>query len=326
MTPPPAAEWISAGQFWNLYYSGRIVRMRRRAETGVAGVYDHYDEGMILPEERRFACSHEALAAYDYADWRFSAPITESVSRSLTKVLESPVMARETAVHWQQLEFVAKVCGEARFRRDQDYDTSRQFLVDSLSGTEVRMEEVEQQFLRRTPSQATADLYERLGDTRFLGLDRQLPLKAFGFLAPRNSVFKLMVGVMENPFEDLDTHRIALWGLGRHNHKGAIGLLVNLLNSSSSSNLSVPIEGALQYLCSGEELIPLQYENEAEYWNPIAARLPATTEAWLDRDSASVFWGKRLRAAMDPAVNEVTLRMLQADEVPAVRQAAAKRA
>src|SRR5690242_12637179 len=109
MTPTAAGEPIGADQFWHLYYSGRLVRLERRAGWGVAGTYDHYADGSILPEERKFTCSQAALAAYGYADWKFSAPVSDSLSKCLINVIESPAMARESAIHWQELELAAQL-------------------------------------------------------------------------------------------------------------------------------------------------------------------------------------------------------------------------
>lgn len=232
---------------------------------------------------------------------------------------------------------------------------SRHVLLAALPEAEIPLGAVLGRLRALQPTPADYQRYEASGQVAALHAERELLLKACALLSTDDRVAAALRGVVDNEAcEDAFTVKIAIWALGRHNEKSAVDYLVSLLSRPPYRIYLDEIEEALAFLCSGDRLEPAAEaagadeaaeEDEAddaietERWSAIRAALPADPAAWWERDAASVFWEKRLRAALTLGAEGVVAggpgsddggsarrtrlaARLREDEVPNVRVAA----
>jgi anti-sigma regulatory factor (Ser/Thr protein kinase) len=152
-------------------------------------------------------------------------------------------------------------------------------------------------------------------------------LKCFGISFTDAEACRELEAVINNrAHEYVGTVDLAVWALGRQNHKGLIAYLASLLGDPAFERSVHVIERALQFLCSGEQLVPLSSTTPSiTYWLEVWKGMPTTAEDWAAHDAKSALWEKRLRCATEWTAFGLYsrhLEYLQLDEVVQVRLAA----
>jgi tetratricopeptide (TPR) repeat protein len=182
----------------------------------------------------------------------------------------------------------------------------------------------------------SSEHYDRFKKSRLiadLNASQEVVIKSLG-LCDHKDAHRALVEVINNaPREDAVVLGVAIWAIARRNDKRAIETLHPLLSNRALSAHFAAIETALQYLCSGESLVPTavaaQISDRLQYWDERLRYLPAATDqqAWSRRDARSVFWEKRLFCTTQ--VSEANWRdsdldLLQLDEVAPVANRASQ--
>ena len=227
-----------------------------------------------------------------------------------------------------------------------DYGELGTIVLDALEEGEVTREKACAFMDALKPNASDYAEMEENGDVAAVHGERAIVLKAFGVSPTDDEINKCLLDVIENhENEDVMTVMTAVWAVGRHNHKAAIAPLIGMLDNAAMPRYADPIENALQFLCSGAELIPLTafgfeemgYTDEEfeemdkagdafnfrhKYWGDQRPKLPADEEAWNSSNATSVFWEKRLRfvlSGVTAGVSPSVVQALETDEVPVVR-------
>ena len=322
---------ISAAEFWRYYFEGRITQMVRAPGDGYRGNFIRVLDtavGSWPGEEVRFFVPHDELVRYDYSDNpRFSTEVYKDFSQALSAVISARLMQRETIPNISQLRLAREILDLPADRNGGSYSELRSGVLRELAVRDVHPERAFEALRRLKPNDVDYQAFAKDGDLDHLHVQRELLLKSFGIYFTDSKVCCELQAVIDNrSCEYLGTVELAIWALGRQNDKGSIAYLTNLLAKPVFERSIHVIERALQFVCSGEQLIPLSSTAPPiAYWLEVKKRLPATVAGWVAHDANSVLWEKRLRRAKEWAASGKYLQHvehLRSDEVVPVRVAA----
>jgi len=235
-------------------------------------------------------------------------------------------------------------------RYDMPFPALSGIVLEVLTKCELPLEKACQFLEYLLPDEENYQEMQASGRIAAVNTERDVLLQALAMSPTGSGITDQFVRIINNHNnEDLFFIIEAIKALGVHNGKAAIEYLVACLDRGDMARYWDDIEGALQRLCSGSELIPkavfgIDFENlseselaemegkedhelriEYDYWQGKLKTLPGTPEAWFQHDAGSVFWEKRLRCALqarDLKVPGAMLEELQRDEVATVRLAA----
>ena len=312
---------LTAAEFWDVYFSGNLRLLQRDPRTGYTGERSVYTRGQFLPKEQPFTIALAELRQHAYAeDVRFLSGPQATLGQCLATVLRMPAMQLTTVPNQHQLELARRLSG-IEPEEPLDYSKLRAMLIAHFERAAVPLEQVLELMAQTQPGLQEHQRYEETGQISALRAERALLVKALALTGTDPRVTEALAGVVESAYEDSEVVAAAIWAIGRHNDKAVIPRLLLWLSQKRLAFHSLSIEQALQFLCSGERLIPLAAEDEPRYWKDMLASLPKRPGEWLEWDASSVFWQKRLRCALfaqAPALQE----RLRADEVLPVRLAA----
>ena len=326
--PAPPSE------FWGAYADGRVLWMKRVPGEWYDVMSSTHRQWPSAPSQlehviSRITISWEALTSYDYRwDPRFSLGIYPRLHAAVRAVIEARIMRQETRPHRAQLGFVLILLDAPPPATDTpSYAELRDHVRGMLSERELQLDRALKLLAARRPRPEAYKKYQEDGDVAHLGMEREILLKAFGLYVTDDHVFDHLKDVVDNrKYEDAITIGVALWALGRQNNKRAIPYLLDVLRDPESGYHGPAAERALQFLCSGSELLQLSESHDrAAHWESILRTLPKSQDEWARRDARSVFWEKRLRCAVQWTLSGQyveALGWLEADEVEQVRLAA----
>ncbi len=319
----------SVAEFWDLYAGSDLVTLGRNRVVGYTGSY-YVDEddrpAAMIGEEKRFALSRKELLEFNYADEPlFDLGIYDELAAAISAIIHMPMMQDETTPFRDQLELVPRLLEQPVPGPETPYGTLRRQALMALENARISIEKSAALMEELMPGEEEYKAYQDAGMVSLLHAEREILLKAYAFCTTETQITKQITAVIDNhKYEDAITVQTAIWALGRHNDKAAIEYLLKLFRGSEFDFHRIVVQEALQFLFTGRELIPLTGDNEWRYWNDQAQRLPSTPAAWTAHDAESVFWEKRLRAAIywKTAGEESRLEPLKEDEVLQVRLAA----
>lgn len=321
----PTRSRTSAADFWKAYAEGRLTELRRLPDRSIEGSIIVQQHGGTDGRIEHFIISADDLAAYDYdANPRFRVGVYASGSASLCAIVEARLMDRETLPNRQQLDLVSRMvgleCGD-----DVPYARYRADLLEVLRNVDLSAGRLEQRLDELAPGRKDYLRFRGDGDLDHLRAAREILIKGLALLTSAESTADALLRVVQNRAND-DTGivSLALWALGRHNWMPAAHALADLFRKPDMGHYRMVVERALQFLCSGDELVPLSAPDEdpVPHWSRCLGSLPVGSARLRHRDCVSVFWEKRLRAAVESHavwLEPADLLALQSDEVPVVR-------
>jgi len=334
---------ITADTFWKLYFNRHFVQLRRSTET-YEGVYDDYENPIAgglftIPAETSFSILTEDLAAYDYGnDERFQQR-HERIETALSERLKAPPYDTYAEVPARALQMVAEWIDlpadevkhiQQEGVREEEYQQARVLLMELLETVDITRKKIVVYLQKHAPSDEDRAEFEKTGSPRALQLERELLVDALS-CCREASLREGLFAVVSNPQDDPMLTRRAARGIARHNQKEDAPRLLTLLRDDRLTAVHPALQEALSFMCSGPELIKNRSEQRAaDFWDTKYHRhLPETEAAWIKHDSKSVFWEKRMQAALGftpDAHEQSTIEQLMEDEVGLVRDVAQQRA
>ena len=335
---PSAADSVLATEFWHGYHDGRILSLTRSTDE-YRGVlirrllipsHASTDPGKLLAAHDLvdFAIPVHDIRMYDFGrDVHFSVGVYHRFADALAAIIDARLMAHATLPNWDQLRLAWQLLGLGKAPEGLEYKEFRASVVRELRAREVDPSAAITTLDKLSPCDDEYSKFRCDGDLDHLHTERQLILKALALSFGGGEFHDALWRVIANRSAEYDdTVGIAVWALGRLNHKAAIPRLVDLLDARLSGRLATAVERALQVLCSGSDLIPLAPDAEpSAYWREQTTCLPTTDEAWAERDALGARWEKRLRCAVEwSTLGRYTrlLDLLRTDEVAPVSTAA----
>lgn len=322
----------SATQFWDQYFSGRALAMTRDLDKGCTWSTTSFpsEPGKApFDFEVKHTVQRRHLLKYDYdADVRFSLGIYPRLPLAMVAVISAPLMQKETIPNQDQLRYVFELLGQPVPAGTQDYAALRQLAIRRLQARELSIESAGRSLTHLKPGAREYREYKATGQISALHAQREIVLKSFGILVTNPKVSELLKAVIDNQQnEDVQSVKIALWAMGRQNDKHSLQYLLQLLTVKDYAFFRVDIERAVQFICSGRDLISLSDDEPFDYWRKQREKLPQADaqDAWADHDARSIFWEKRLRCAVEwkaKSKNLTLVARLAVDEVLPVRAAA----
>ena len=283
-------------------------------------------------EETKFTVSRDKLVQYDYSrNSRFSIGTSYRLDEAVHAVVSARLMEHATIPNIAQLRLVEELMGFENGIEEATYRQSRDAILDRLAlsaetYSPFTYQQTYEALQRLRPTSEDFESFKANGDLGHLHRERELLIKSFGICFSNPAICDQLRAVISNSrFEYTGTVDLAIWALGRQNYKGSIPYLIDMLEKLEFDASTHVIERALQFLCSGEQLIPLSAEAPTAYWLGVTKQLPTNLDDWAAHDAKSVFWEKRLRCARQWSQlhQHITyLENLKSDEVSPVRHAA----
>ena len=300
--------------------TGQFVSLQRNLETGYKGSF--YDGALL----RDFELSREELLAYSYEnDRRFQILIYEELSEALTATIAAPTFDQPSRPNINELLLVHELLKNSINQTDETWSQYRELrnsALEDLSCKKIAVSDAIQCIEELKPKQDDWERYRRTGSLSCLNNSRNILFKAFGIVdVDIDEVSKSLMDVVENrAFEDFDTVGIAIWALGRQNQKRTVIDLANLV-PELDSKLQRLVDLALQFICSGRELVQLPHKpvDRVDFWAGLEVPSDTDAGAWLRLDAESVFWEKRLRAIKNAIWMSDLWQQLATDEVETIR-------
>ena len=318
---------LSVAKFWDRYTESALLTLERDPPTGYTGtcrVDENDTPVMFLGEEKQFSIKRKDLLKFNYSDeLMFSLGVYQELAEALTAVISLPRMAEETIPNRDQLNLVMRLLEQTPPPPKTPYSSRRQQVLSALEDSKIPMDRAAAMMEDLKPGAEAHEAYRLTGMVAMLCAEREILLKTYAFCFTDPEITKQIMAVIDNEeFEDAITVQTAIWALGRHNDKTSVDYLIRLLAKDDFDYHVIVVQEALQFLCSGRELIPKTDEKERSYWKDHQGRLPANPSGWAWHDAESVFWEKRLRCATEWTVKQQhgdRLETLKKDEVPPVR-------
>ncbi len=335
MAEPPPTELktvrLSVADFWELYAEADMLTLKREPDHGYTGTFyvDADDEpAVFLGEEKEFKLTRDELLEYPYHDEPlFQLGVCDNLADALAMLVAMPAMQADTAPNRAQLGLVLELLDQdlAMPASEVPYRALWQQTSAALEDGEISLEDAAEFMEDLKPDQIDYRAYDETGSVGFLNAEREILLKAYAFCPTNPAITEQITAVIDNhEREDVITVQTAIWALGRHNDKAALDYLYNILGKEELDFHSLTIQDALQYLASGQALIPTTGDDERGHWSKQRRQLPKDPAAWAAHDANSVFWEKRLRVATEwkAGGEEARLDRLKKDEILPVRLAA----
>ncbi len=327
-TPGPPMGRLGLDEFWDNYADQELLTFKRDPTSGYSGtcLSDGAESSPLSDEGHKFSFERGELLRYGYRTNRmFDLGIYDDLAEALAILVAMPLMETESIPNRDQLELVFRLLDQTPPEWDTAYSALHGQALAALENGKITLEKAAALMDRLKPGDEDYKSYEGTGMVALLSAEREILLKAYAFCTSDPQITKQITAVIDNhEHEDVITVQTAIWALGRHNDNAAIDSLVGLLRRDAFGFHRITIQDALQFLCSGRELVPTADENEWKYWSEYKQRLPNNPAAWATYDAESVFWEKRLRVAREwkAAGQESRLERLKMDEVLPVRLAA----
>lgn len=313
---------INSAQFWRAYFAPTILTLHRNLPescyTGTAADLDPHKPLDII----FFSVSIADLASHDYStDFRFALLPTISISKSLHAVITAPALALDNLPNLSQLKLVARLCGfSSPGTLSLSYEQRRYAIAHAALSANLSIRTL-CSALRESPTADDLAKYHQTREHIYLRSDRAVLILASAVGPTNLDVSNALLEIASNPNEAAFLRSLAIWAIGRNNCKSSIPTLHAWLDDARFARLQLDLQRALQYLCSGNQLVPISSTAPFEHWRHIANDLPQSDADWQARDVHSVFWEKRCRTALTP-VSPAVLNAVVADEVAPVRRAA----
>jgi hypothetical protein len=325
-------DMISAVEFWRCYFDGRITRIRRTRGRGYAGelVRAFPTESEIWsPQMVPFSVPNDDLLRYDYdRNPKFSVSVYHTITEALSKVIAARLMQTETIPNISQLRLATKLLDLSVEAEQLPYLELRGLILSKLSNSGIELDRAINVLRELQPNAEDYLAFKNDGDLDKLHVERDLLIKCFGVHTTDPKICDALKSIIDNRSSEYSgTVELAIWALGRQNDKASIAFLIDLIGRQVLEPSLPVIERALQFICSGDQLITRAPDAQAlPHWINVQDRLPKARAEWAAYDAGSVFWEKRLRCAVEWARSAEYgkyLESLGGDEVAAVRDAAA---